>query len=58
MAKTAQDASHERRPYPPLRFIEDHQLTPYIGLVPANEVHEWMKRQIIDEAGIGIKKAG
>ncbi|HGM6992082.1 TPA: putative metallopeptidase [Serratia marcescens] len=41
MAKTAQDESHERRPYPPLRFIEDHQLTPYIGLVPANEVQEW-----------------
>lgn len=41
----------ERRPYPPLRFIEDHQLTPYIGLVPANEVQEWIKHQIIDEAG-------
>lgn len=51
MAKTAQDESHERRPYPPLRFIEDHQLTPYIGLVPANEVQEWMQRQIIDDSG-------
>ncbi|WP_427193188.1 putative metallopeptidase [Serratia marcescens] len=51
MAKTALDESHERRPYPPLRFIEDHQLTPYIGLVPANEVQEWVQRQIIDDAG-------
>ncbi|MGF2653286.1 putative metallopeptidase [Serratia marcescens] len=51
MVKTGQDASRERRPYPPLRFIEDHQLTPYIGLVPASEVLEWMQRQIISDTG-------
>lgn len=51
MAMNFLNDTHESRPYPPLRFIEDHQLTPYIGLVPANEVQEWMQRQIIDDAG-------
>lgn len=51
MAMSVLNDTHECRPYPPLRFIEDHQLTPYIGLVPANEVQEWMQRQIIDDAG-------
>ncbi|MGP2688920.1 putative metallopeptidase, partial [Serratia nevei] len=51
MAKQTQDESHARRPYPPLQFIESHQLMPYIGLVPANEVQDWMQRQIIDDAG-------
>ncbi|RZV01065.1 UNVERIFIED_ORG: hypothetical protein EOZ59_1003 [Serratia quinivorans] len=51
MEKPAQDESQERHPYPPLRFMEDHQLKPYIGLIPANEVHEWMHSQILSDTG-------
>ncbi|CUW11643.1 Uncharacterised protein [Serratia grimesii] len=50
MATPAQNEGHDRRPFPPLQFIESHQLMPYIGLVPANEVYEWMHSQILSDA--------
>ncbi|CAI0726572.1 Uncharacterised protein [Serratia grimesii] len=51
MAKPTQEESHDRRPYPPLQFIESHQLMPYIGLIPANEVKEWLISQILNDTG-------
>lgn len=42
----------ERRPYPPLQFIESHYLMPHIGLVPATEVKEWLISQILRDTGI------
>lgn len=51
MVTLAQDGSHDRRPFPPLQFIESHQLMPYIGLVPANEVKEWLISQILSDTG-------
>lgn len=41
----------ERRPYPPVNFIESDNWQPYTRLIPANEVHEWINRQIISDAG-------
>lgn len=40
-----------KRPYPPLNFFNAHDVKPYISLIPANEVHEWMDRQILMESG-------
>lgn len=51
MEKPTQEDSHDRRPFPPLQFIESHQLMPYIGLVPANEVQEWVHSQILSDTG-------
>lgn len=41
----------ERRPYPPVNFIASDNWQPYTRLIPANEVHEWINRQIISDAG-------
>lgn len=51
MAIPENRVAHERRPCPPLQFIESHQLMPYIGLIPANEVHEWALSQILSNTG-------
>ncbi|VEI69492.1 Uncharacterised protein [Serratia fonticola] len=52
MEKLKNDDSHERRPYPPQQFIKTHQLMPYIELVPANEMQEWVYSQMLSDAGI------
>ncbi|MDE9696673.1 putative metallopeptidase, partial [Citrobacter freundii] len=41
----------ERRPYPPVNFIDSDNWQPYTRLIPANEVHEWVSRQIISDTG-------
>ena len=41
----------ERRPYPPVNFIASDNWQPYTRLIPANEVHEWVSRQILSDAG-------
>ncbi|HCL8933176.1 TPA: hypothetical protein N2155_003194, partial [Enterobacter hormaechei] len=41
----------ERRPYPPVNFIASDNWQPYTRLIPANEVHEWINRQILSDAG-------
>ncbi|EMF4676173.1 hypothetical protein V3604_001852 [Escherichia coli] len=41
----------ERRPYPPVNFIDSDNWQPYTRLIPANEVHEWIKRQILSDTG-------
>ncbi len=33
-----------RRPNPPVNFIGSDNWQPYTGLIPANEVHEWVNR--------------
>ena len=38
------------RPYPPVEFIEE--FGPYIKLMPATGVHEWVIEQIISEDGV------
>jgi hypothetical protein len=44
----------ERRPLPPVNFINAENWHPYTRLIPANEVHEWMIRQILSDAGTSI----
>ncbi|MDU1435998.1 MAG: putative metallopeptidase [Citrobacter freundii] len=41
----------ERRPYPPVNFIASDNWQPYTRLIPANEVHEWVSRQILSDSG-------
>lgn len=41
----------ERRPYPPVNFIASDNWQPYTRLIPANEVHEWVSRQILSDTG-------
>ncbi|HEP1033828.1 putative metallopeptidase [Enterobacter kobei] len=41
----------ERRPYPPVNFIASENWQPYTRLIPANEVHEWINRQILSDTG-------
>lgn len=41
----------ERRPYPPVNFIASDNWQPYTRLIPANEVHEWISRQILSDTG-------
>ncbi|NIG17446.1 hypothetical protein F3J37_01970 [Pantoea sp. Al-1710] len=41
----------ERRPYPPVNFSDSESWHPYTRLIPANEVHEWVNRQIISDTG-------
>ncbi|MCA1178881.1 MULTISPECIES: putative metallopeptidase [unclassified Pantoea] len=38
------------RPHPPVEFIEE--FAPYIKLIPATGVHEWVVEQIISEDGV------
>lgn len=38
---------YQRRPYPPVNFIGTDNWQPYSRLIPANEVHEWVNRQIL-----------
>lgn len=38
------------RPYPPIEFVEE--FAPYIKLIPATGVHEWVIEQIISEDGV------
>lgn len=38
------------RPYPPAAFVEE--FSPYIKLIPAISVHEWVIEQIISENGV------
>ncbi|KUQ34196.1 hypothetical protein AWI14_17985, partial [Klebsiella aerogenes] len=40
-----------RRPYPPINFIGADNWLPYTRLIPANEVHEWVNRQILIDTG-------
>lgn len=42
----------ERRPYPPRQFIDNPDFKPYIRLIPADGVHEWLHSQIISEEGM------
>jgi hypothetical protein len=41
----------ERRPYPPLNFIEPENFRPYIGIVPANDVYGWVSENILTDTG-------
>lgn len=41
----------ERRPYPPVNFVGAENWQPYTRLIPANEVHEWVNRQILIDTG-------
>ncbi|EMD8765271.1 hypothetical protein VWU06_004717 [Salmonella enterica] len=41
----------ERRPLPPVNFINAVNWQPYTGIIPANEVHEWINRQILSDTG-------
>lgn len=41
----------ERRPYPPVNFIDSENWQPYTRLIPTNEVHEWIDCQIISSTG-------
>lgn len=40
-----------RRPYPPVNFVGTDNWQPYTRLIPANEVHEWVNRQILIDTG-------
>ncbi|WP_312384587.1 putative metallopeptidase [Atlantibacter subterraneus] len=45
-------AEHDqRRLYPPVNFISADNWHPYTRLIPANEVNEWVNRQILNEGG-------
>lgn len=39
------------RPYPPVNFIDSDKWQPYIRLISANEVLEWISRQILSDTG-------
>lgn len=41
----------ERRPYPPLNFVNPPDLRPYIGIIPANEVFTWVSENVLMESG-------
>ncbi|MFU9138480.1 putative metallopeptidase [Erwinia tasmaniensis] len=45
---TSQD-SNLSRPYPPAEFVEE--FAPYIKLIPATDIHEWVTGQILDGNG-------
>jgi len=45
------DANESRRPYPPINFTNSPDVVPYIQLVPATEVLEWVNAQIISDDG-------
>lgn len=55
---------NQHRPCPPLNFIASENWQPYTRLIPANEVHEWINRQILtdtwnaDAAGDSAAAAG
>lgn len=40
-----------QRPLPPVNFIGPDNWQPYTRLIPANEVHEWISRQILSDSG-------
>lgn len=40
-----------QRPLPPVNFIGPDNWQPYTKLIPANEVHEWISRQILSDTG-------
>ncbi|WP_312975580.1 putative metallopeptidase [Atlantibacter hermannii] len=42
----------QRRPYPPPIFIDNPDFKPYIRLIPADGVHEWLHSHIISEDGM------
>lgn len=44
-------SDNELRPYPPVNFIDSENWQPYIRLIPAHEVHEWISRQILSNTG-------
>ena len=41
----------ERRPLPPLNFVNNSALRPFIGIIPANEVYRWVGDNILLESG-------
>jgi hypothetical protein len=41
----------QQRPYPPVNFINSDSWQPYTRLTPANEVHEWVNKQILIDSG-------
>ncbi|MEG0867488.1 MAG: putative metallopeptidase [Hafnia sp.] len=41
----------DRRPFPPLLFVNPPNPQPYISIIPANEVHEWLQRQVLSADG-------
>lgn len=41
-----------QRPYPPLLFIDNPDFKPYIRLIPADGVHDWLHSHIISEEGM------
>lgn len=41
----------DTRPYPPFNLITSDKWQPYTTLIPANEVHEWLNRQILSDTG-------
>lgn len=40
-----------RRPYPPLLFVDSPVPKPYISIIPANEVHDWLHSHVLSDAG-------
>ena len=44
-------SNEERRPYPPINFVNSPDVKPYISLIPANEVYEWIVSQVLMESG-------
>ncbi|WP_313083584.1 putative metallopeptidase [Atlantibacter sp.] len=40
-----------QRPYPPPQFIDNPDFKPYIRLIPAEGVHEWIHTGILSEEG-------
>lgn len=45
------DDKKDRRPFPPLRFVDPPDFRPYISIIPATEVQEWIHRQILSDDG-------
>ena len=41
----------DRRPFPPLLFVNPTNPQPYISIILANEVHEWLQRQVLSADG-------
>ena len=44
-------SNEERRPFPPINFVNSPDVKPYIGIIPAHEVHEWLTKQILSDEG-------
>lgn len=44
-------SNEERRPFPPINFVNSPDVKPYIGIIPAHEVSEWLTRQILSDEG-------